>query len=450
MNNKRLQQSLVILTCGVVMTTGVSQVNAAGFQLIEQSVSSMGTAYAGASALAEDATTVFFNPAGMTRLPGSNVSGGLHIVIPGAEFSDRGSTHVLGAAGVTLGNNSGGDAGEVAFAPNLFLTHELNEKVFLGLGLNVPFGLATEYPDSWMGRYHATRSEIMTFNINPSLAYKVNDALSLGIGINAMYIDAELSNAIDFGSMDALGLFGLPPGALGLTPAASDGKATVSGDDWGWGYNLGLMYELPQTRFGVSFRSKVDFDVSGEGEFKVPHPGLATAFSNTGAHSDVTLPWTFSLSAVHQLNPEWSIMADYTRTGWSSLEELRFKFNNGLPDGVTTMEWKDSNRFSVGATYTPDPKWTYRAGLAYDESPVPNAEYRTPRVPTDDRIWLAFGIGYKISSSLSLDVGYAHLFVDDPEVDKDITDPENTLRGGLNGVYDASVDIVSAQLNWRF
>ncbi|MEN8214641.1 MAG: outer membrane protein transport protein, partial [Pseudomonadota bacterium] len=433
MKKKPLQARLLTLACGAAMTAGASQGHAAGFQLIEQSVSSMGTAYAGAAALAEDATTIYFNPAGMTRLQGSNLSGGLHLVIPRAEFSDRGSTHVLGGVGVTLGDDAGGDAGELKAAPNAFLTHQFNDEIYLGLGLNVPYGLATDYSRTWTGRYYAIRSEILTLNINPSLAYKVNEQFSLGIGVNAMYLDAELTNAIDFGSMDALGLFGLPPGALGLTPGASDGFTKVAGDGWGWGYNLGLLYELPQTRFGVSFRSKIDFDVSGDAKLDAPHPGLAAFFADTSAKSEVTLPWTLSLSMVHQLNPEWALLADYTRTGWGSLEELRFTFGNGFPDGVTTLKWEDSNRFSVGATYTPGSKWTYRAGLAFDESPIPNATYRTPRIPTGDRLWLAFGLGYQFSDNLSLDLGYAHLFIDDPAIDKDITDPENTLRGGLRG-----------------
>lgn len=144
-------------------------------------------------------------------------------------------------------------------------------------------------------------------------------------------------------------------------------------------------------------------------------------------------------------------MFDYSRTYWSVLKELRFEFDIAIPDGVTTLNWKDSNRYSLGLQYSPSSSpWTFRIGAAFDETPTPSARYRSPRIPDEDRIWLALGFGYQASENLSFDFGYAHLFVDDPKINKSAADAENATRGLLYGEYDASVDIASIQMNWSF
>jgi long-chain fatty acid transport protein len=172
-------------------------------------------------------------------------------------------------------------------------------------------------------------------------------------------------------------------------------------------------------------------------------------FKDGGAKANLTLPETLSFSVFHEFNPEWMIMADVTWTNWSVFNELRIKFDNqAQPDSVTTTKWEDSYRYSLGVTFKPGP-WTFRVGLAYDETPIPNAERRTPRIPDGDRIWTAFGVGYRISTMFSLDVGYAHLFVNDPEIDKDPTG-EDQVRGGLKGTYAAHVNIVAAQVRMNF
>ena len=440
--------------CGLATTILSGQALAAGFQLIEQSVSGMGTAYAGGSALGEDATTVFFNPAGMTRLKGTQTSAGFHVVMPQAEFDNQGSSTANAGSGSVPLTGNGGDAGETGVVPNLYVSHQYSEELFFGLGVNVPFGLSTHYDNDWAGRYHAIKSEVETVNINPSFAYKVNDWLSLGAGVNAQYVDAKLTNAMDFGLIaEDEGL-----GFLGFSPTSADGRSKVQGDDWAYGYNLGLLLNLgEQTRLGAHYRSKLDYTVKGEVTFNNvpddPFGALKAKFKDGNARSSVDLPWTLSVSLVHEFTPKWAVMADFSRTGWNDLDELRFEFDNGLPDGVTTLNWSNSNRYSVGATYKPTGQWTLRAGVAFDETPIPDKEYRTPRIPGEDRIWGALGVGYRYSDSLSFDFGYAHLWVDDPKIDKTTgSSPadEDYYRGNLKGEYDASVDIVSAQVNWIF
>jgi long-chain fatty acid transport protein len=434
------------------LETGAS---ASGFALIEQSVPSMGNAYAGGAASAEDATTIFFNPAGLTRLSGSQVIVAAHLVMPSAKFHNEGSTYVLQPrTGVPLLGGNSADAGVTRAVPNFYASFRVSDRLAFGLGVGAPFGLKTEYNDDWVGRYHAINSELITININPAVGYKITDKLSVGAGINAMYAKAKLSNAIDFGTLDAVGAFRpfIPPGGLRLTPQQSDGFAEVDGDDWAWGYNLGLLYQpIKSTRIGVSYRSRLRHTLEGDVDFSDVPAGLAPlpVFKDGGAKANLTLPETLSFSVFHEFNPEWMIMADVTWTNWSVFNELRIKFDNqAQPDSVTTTKWEDSYRYSLGVTYKPGP-WTFRVGLAYDETPIPNAERRTPRIPDGDRIWTAFGVGYRISTMFSLDVGYAHLFVDDPQIDKDPTG-EDQVRGGLKGTYDAHVNIVGAQIRMNF
>jgi long-chain fatty acid transport protein len=422
----------------------------AGFALIEQDVSGMGTAYAGAAATADSLGTLYFNPAGMTRLPGTRAGGAVHLVLPSAEFRNEGSSFVVGGAPIPGGD--GGDSGGLAAVPHAYLSHQLDDRTWLGLAINAPFGLTTEYDTDWVGRYHAIKSAVKTINLNPSIAFKANERLSLSAGLSAMYLEGEFTNAVDFGTLNALGQLGPLGGLVSAVPGQADGGSKIEGDSWGYGFNLGALFELDDdTRIGMHYRSEVEQEIKGDVRFTLPVPQLAAVFSDADVRADVTLPASFSLSGYHRLNSEWALMADYTWTGWSSIPELRFDFANALPDGVTTFDWKDTNRISVGASYKPAGSgWTYRLGAAYDESPIRDAASRTPRLPDDDRIWLAIGAGFSPSPRLTVDIGYAHLFIDDPRIAKTGTEAEDITRGALYGSYESSVDILSIQASYVF
>ncbi|MFZ3137283.1 MAG: outer membrane protein transport protein [Thermodesulfovibrionales bacterium] len=427
----------------------------AGFALIENGVSGLGNAYAGGAASAEDASTIFYNPAGMTRLEGKQVIAGAHIIMPSVKFNNEGSTHVLQPyTGIPLQGGNGGDSGVTKAVPNFYYTRKLSDRFAVGLGVSAPFGLATEYDKHWVGRYHAIESDLLSVNINPSVAYKVNDNLSVGAGISVQYLKAKLTNAIDFGSLDFLGKLGLPPHALGLTPQEADGHAELNGDSWGVGYNIGFLYEFTKnTRMGIAYRSRIDHTLDGRAEFSGVPPGLAPVpvFKDTDAEAEITVPDNLSISFFHQINPQWMIMADFTWTNWQLFEELKVKFDNhDQPDAVTTENWQDSYRTSLGVTFMPDNKWTFRAGTAYDSSAVSDKRYRTPRIPDGDRIWAALGIGYKFSNMFKADIAYAHLFINDPEISQSVANPENAIKGGLKGYYDAHINIVSASLTLTF
>jgi long-chain fatty acid transport protein len=304
---------------------------------------------------------------------------------------------------------------------------------------------------------------VRTININPAVAYKLNNHLSIGAGVSAQYVDAELTNAIDFGSI----AFAQTGGAFG-TPQGSDGKVELTADDWSYGWNIGLLYEFSEnTRVGLSYRSDIDYTVEGDADFFVPSvitgvplidAGIAAQFASTEAEADITLPGSASLSGYHRINPQWAVMADITWTNWSEFDELRVEFDPNLfgltlSDNVTTHDWDDSWRYSAGAVYNHNENLAFRLGVAYDETPIPDEEHRTPRVPGEDRVWTAIGLGYAFNDSVSIDWGYVHLFVDDADINRQAgTDPngEDFFRGSLVGEFEHSVDIISAQIAITF
>jgi len=454
--------------CLVVLLMLTGNGFAAGFALIEQSVRGLGNAFAGGAAVAEDASTVYFNPAGMTLLQGQEVIAGAHVIIPSAKFTKTTAVNAVPpAAGgpYPISGGDGGDAGEAGVAPNLYYVYNPGNRLAFGLGVNAPFGLSTNYDDDWVGRYHAVKSEVITININPSIAYRVSEQLSIGAGVSAQYIDATLSSMVDFG-LRAFSQTGNP--ALITNGVVSNHNADVyseiTADDWSFGYNLGLLYEFSKdTRVGLAYRSKIKHDLSGDAEFStVNAPYLQTfgllaaaqgTFVNQGASGKIDLPSSASLSMFHRFDKTLAVMADATWTEWSSFDKLVINFDGTLAGtpSVTTENWDDTWRFSVGATYNPSPELALRLGLAYDQTVIPSDEYRTPRIPDADRYWVAIGGGYQLGGGWSADAAYAHLFVDDADLIKvDNGTGENAGRGTLIGSYENSVDIASVQAAYVF
>jgi len=433
--------------------------SAAFFALAEQSASGMGTAFAGGAAIAEDASTVWYNPAGMTRLDRPQ------LVVAGHYIDLNIKTNVISASsvqGIPIGGGAGKSPGESAFVPNFYYTHPITKEFSVGAGVNAPFGLATEYDSTWAGRYHAIKSEIKAINYNVSGAYKFNDALSGGVGVDYQHFKAELTQAVDFtticnvlGAAAACGGAAPAPGPFNVTTNPNDGNAKVTADSNAWGYNLGLLAQLPNDfRVGVAYRSKMKQSLSGNFDITTPAnvPGgvlAATGLVNSGAKADVTLPASISVSAYQQVGPQWAIMADITRTNWSSIPELRIKFDSGQQDSVVTLNLIDSYRYSVGATYKPNDAWILRGGLAYDQSPVTNPQDTSPRLPDGDRTWIAIGAGLKASPNLNFDFGYAYIHVQGTQVRKTATG-ENTFRGNLSVDYTATIQVLSAQARWTF
>lgn len=423
----------------------------AGFALNEQSVTGLGRAFAGSSVAAEDASTIFFNPAGLTYLEHSEFVGALYFIDLQSDFKDSASKlpPILGNAPLTGGD--GGNAGKNIYVPNLYYAHRLNSKTVAGIGVNVPFGLVTEYDDDWQGRYHAIKSDLKTININPSLAFKASEKLSLGFGVSLQYIDLELTQAVDFGAVCAKAG---APGAACATPQGFDGKAKLTADDWSWGYNLGLIYQASEyTRLGLSYRSKVTHHLTGEGKWTIPNNATVQAiaaasgsFNNENISGDVDLPESASLAIFHQINNKWAIMAEATWTRWNRFQDLTINSAaNSRLNSSKEEKWKNSMRYGLGLSYQYNDKWTFRGGVAYDETPIPDKQHRTVRIPGNDRKWLAVGASYKLRDHITIDAAYSHLFISNTKIeDTDSNDYK------LIGEYDSNIDLVGVQVRWLF
>lgn len=445
-----------------------STAQAAGFALIEQSVSGLGSAYSGGAA-AEDASTVFFNPAGMMRLKGSQAVAGVHYIMPKAEFSKTTATNAVGA---NISGSDGGQAGLNKAVPNAYFVKNF-DSFAVGLGVNAPFGMATEYDKTWVGRYHAVKSDVKTVNINPSVAFKAGDKLSLGVGVNAQMLEAQLTNMVDFG-LSAYVASGYNAGYASLpSNSSADVYADMKADSWSYGYNFGALYEPSESsRVGFSYRSRVKHTVEGDVDFTIqnpsflalfPHPtagnlGVAAAasFPDQKVKGDITLPASASINLYQEINPKWAVTADVTWTEWSSFDELVINFDQGIGASgttkktVTTEKWDDNWRYAVGTTVKASDALTLRAGVAYDQTPIAEDKYRTPRIPDNSRTWAAAGCGYSFSDTVALNLGYAHLFVKESKSDKSAATTEDSGRGTLKGTYDTSVDIASAELVVKF
>jgi len=424
--SKKRTTSLIASSLALAVSGYTGAVGAAGFALIEQSGSGTGNAFAGGAASAEDASTIFFNPAGLTRLTGRQVVLGIHAIKPSAEFSNQGSAAPLLKP---LGTD-GGDAGQWGVVPNFYLSWAANDRLSLGLGVNAPFGLRTSYDSNWIGRYQALDSEVKTVNINPAFAFKINDVISIGAGLNYQTIDATLTRAVNFG-----------PGG--------EGSAKVSGDASAWGWNVGALFNLgTDMRVGGAYRSQLKYHIEGDVTFNRP-PGVpAGAAPDGGIFTDITVPESASLSVFQKFNEKWDFMGDITWTRWSRLENLNIYRTGGGTLQLTPENWDDTWRFSLGLSYHVDERWTLRGGVAFDQTPVSD-QFRTARIPDQDRTWLAIGAQWKPTPAIAIDIGYAHLFVKDAT----INDNQGTGvlgNGLLQGTYSNSVDIFSLQMAYSF
>lgn len=454
LKSKKVLMSAVL---AVLAAPSMNQAYASGYALIENSASGQGNAFAGAAALATDASTVWFNPAGMMRLENDHLVAAGHFIKPDSKFKNVNSTGAvaLGSPPQTGSDDDGGFNAQVA---NFYIVKTIDENAKFGFGFNTPFGLATRYDDDWAGRYHGVETDLRTINLNPSIAFNFNEKISMGAGINLMLADVKLTSAVDFGSLCYAFIGPTACTSLGAAPQSNDGFADLTGDnfnEFAWGINFGFLYQYtPNTRIGLAYRSRITINVEGDANFTVPG---ATSFIidtgrfiDTGLKSTVTLPDSLSLSVASEQD-KWTWLADLTWTGWSSFDELRIVYDNpDQPDSVTTEHWNNTMRLSAGANYQYSDNIILRAGWAYDETPVPNAERRTVRIPDNSRRWFSVGMGYMLDNDLALDVGYSHLLVSDTQINNTFESSVPTLAATLNGNYEASVDILSAQLSWKY
>ena len=458
--SSRALRSAIVATLACSSTTAF----ASGFALLEQSASRIGTAFAGTAAAADDATTLFYNPAGMGALKQSEVSLVATGIDVGSQFGNDGS---VAAFSQPLGVN-GGDAGGGNFVPSAYWAMPLNESFAVGFGVNAPFGLKLEYDADWVGRFQALKSEITTYNFNPALSWRINQVVTLGVGLDYQKLQAELTNSVNYSAVVAQGAQQLLQAGqltnaqfLGVVGASGNlsGLARVRGDDSQWGYNVGMLFELPsQTTIGLSYRSSLQYKVKGSASFVPPVAGNPiasaiiagagqTALANGPASVELELPDSAILSLEHSFGTDFEVLADIAWTGWSSVRELRVVRDSGVTLSDTPERWKDTWRYALGGVYSINDSWKLRAGIAYDEAPVPDST-RTARLPDADRKWVAIGTQWSVTPQMVIDAGYAHLFSDDSRISQSAGSiPANALLAGRQAT---SVDIVSVQASYKW
>lgn len=406
--------------------------SAAGFQLLEQNASGIGNAYAGSAAVAENASTIFYNPAGMTQLKDREISVGMSIVRPTFKFDNRGTS-----SGTLSSTGEGNDAGSWAFLPNAYMSWALTKDFYVGLGLGAPFGLVTEYDNPWVGGAQALKFDIKTYNINPSIAYRVSEKVSLGAGVSLQHMEVEYARLVSGSS---------------LAPALGRTTATLIAQDSSIGWNVGALFTLSQTtKVGVSYRSKIKHELKGDLKGAGPAAGLV---GNNSASADVELPDTFIMSVTQNLNDKWEMLGDISWTGWSSIPQVNIMRTSGAsPSQVQQLDtqFRDTWRYALGANYRLNEAVKLKFGIAYDQTPVPGDQHRLVSLPDSNRTWLSTGAQIKLDKGSLVDLGVAYLHVPESHIDNNQSSTNPALdRGYVKGVYDARVWIMGAQYSMAF
>ena len=416
---------------------------AGGFKLSEYSIRDFGMAGSGYAALAADPSTIWSNPAGLRRLAELQATfGGAYIIGRGEFEPDVAET----AFGAPIPGQPEDDLFSDKLVPHGYVSAPVGDRVTVGLGVNVPFGLATEYDADSLVRFQSVLSSLQVIDINPAVAVQLTDTVSFGLGVSAQYADATLANHIDFTAVCLSQAPAATCASAGLDTGLNEGFVRVEGDDWSYGWNMGVLFEPEDgTRVGLSYRSQVSHDLEGEATFGAP-PGaalFAPAFTDTTGTAPLDLPAEAAVSLRHVINDRFAINASYQMTFWT-LDALRVDFENpAQPDSVEQLDYSNASRVAVGGEWAWRPDVSFRAGLAWDESPTPDDE-RSPRVPDSDRVVAALGASWTPNEQLSLDVGYQHLFFDEAPIDR-------VGSGGdrLAGEFDTVADIIGVGLTLK-
>jgi long-chain fatty acid transport protein len=423
---------------------------ASGFQLLEQNASGLGNAYAGSAAVAENASTVYFNPAGMTQLEGRNVSAGLAAIVTSYKFSNGNSSTPTYLSG------NGGDAGGPGYVPNGYFSMALTKDLYLGLGVGAPFGLKTEYDNPWIGAAQSIMFDVKTLNLNPSIAYKVNDTVSLGFGLDYQKLDAEYKRLAG----NYLLPTGLPSPPYPTYINGSTITSVLKLDDDAWGWNAGALFNIsPSTKVGISYRSKVKYNATGNIALSSNGSAAgATALAiltaggyASDAKADIELPDTFIVSATQKLDDQWEMLGDLSWTGWSSIPKIDIMRTSGNLSGqkaqTLVTDFRDTWRIALGANYKLRSDLKLKFGVAYDQTPVKGADSRLVSLPDNDRTWFSFGGQWQPAKGSALDFGVAYLYIKNDSIHNDQT---TSGRGLVDGTYKGSVWILGAQYSMNF
>ncbi|UVK97255.1 OmpP1/FadL family transporter [Pseudomonas sp. B21-048] len=387
-----MKKVMLKTTLSLAVALASTQLFASGFAINEQSISGMGTGFAGRSSSADDASTIFGNPAGMSRLKREQVTGGVALLDAHTDISDASSRPNSGS--------NDGDMVPLVAVPMGYYVKPIDEHWAFGVGMYAPFGLVTDYENGFAGRYFGSKSEVKVMTLQPTVSYAFNDKVSIGFGPTINRITGTLESN------------------LSITQAAPDGKVKIKGDDTALGYNIGILVQATDsTRVGLTYHSKVKYKL--EGDTKVNYNALAAVGQNPSqkydASLDLTTPESVDLSLTHQLDDKWTLYAGSTWTRWSRLKEISVD-NKGVPRllngqfGTITEEqnWHDTWAHAIGASYQLNKEWVLRTGLSFDQAPTNNVN-RSPRIPTGDRKIFSLGAGWSPTDDLTIDLAYSYL-----------------------------------------
>lgn len=411
---KKFNQSLL----ATAMLLAAGGANAAAFQLAEVSTSGLGRAYAGEAAIADNASVVATNPALMSLFKTAQFStGGVYVDSRINMNGDVTSSAIVSKKmnAIKYGSASERNVVPGAFVPNLYFVAPVNDKFALGAGMNVNFGLKSEYDDSYDAGIFGGKTDLSAINLNLSGAYRVTEGLSLGLGVNAVYAKAQVErnagiladSATDNQITSALSALPEPLKNLNKYLPSKD-KSVVSLQDraaWGFGWNAGVMYQFNEAnRIGLAYHSKVDIDFTDRTATSVEANVI-----NAGKKGDLTLtlPDYLELSGFHQLTDKLAVHYSYKYTHWSRLTKLNASFENGKKAFDKELQYSNNSRVALGASYNLDEKLTLRAGIAYDQAA--SRHQRSAAIPDTDRTWYSLGATYKFTPNLSVDLGYAYL-----------------------------------------
>jgi long-chain fatty acid transport protein len=304
----------------------------------------------------------------------------------------------------------------------------------LGIGVNVPFGLKTEYDDDWIGRFQGIKSNLTAINYNVAAAYKVTDTISIGVGVNYQFLQTDLTNAV-------------------VTPLG-EGRTEITAQDGAWGWNVGAIFQVTSdTRLGVSYRSRLNYEVQGTVNTTVASSGILVPGGSFAASADLTLPDVFSLGVTQKLGDKWDVLGGVTFTHWDVLQQINIV---NTATNATAQQlianFRNAWRLSLGVNNHLSEAWTLRGGLAWDQSPVQD-QFRTVRLPDNDRYWLAVGAGYRPSKSLAFDVGYAYVWFPTTSINMTQSQPGVPPALGtstVNGEYKTFANTFAAQVSYTF
>ncbi|WP_298442969.1 outer membrane protein transport protein [uncultured Ferrimonas sp.] len=422
------------------------QASAAGFQLAETSATGLGRAYAGAAALADNAASQGRNAAMLLALDGMQISTGAIYIDPNVE-ADGNVTVYSPVDGSPIYQEAANVSELVpsAVVPNFFFSHKLNDTWAYGIGLISNYGLASELPsDDHGAAFLGTKTEVTTVELNPNVAYAINDHYSIGFGLRVLYAEGEIVGNMP-GWADPINAALIGAGQAPAYPPGGTVLRSVVGDDSiSYGYNLGFHWRSNEGHsLGLAYHSAIDLGL--EGDYKVFNPASQSHLT-LPASMDVTLPGFAELAAAHQLTPNLRMSASVKWTDWSEFTDLEVKLENGVMQTIKEETFKDNWRFAVGADLRTSDKWLWRGGIAYDQTAVDD-EHRSLSIPDSSRLWLSTGMAYEASEQLTLDFSLTYLTSvgDSPVVE---SSPE--LGATFDGEVTGDAILAGVQATYRF